>query len=199
MTASSGPQGLALLLGEIIEPLLHFVGRHFLDASRKEPRMAERIADLRTAGSVELIFGGTLGGCAGGQGALIDRIDVFDKEMNRDGWAVRTLGTEVAHFRILIGEHYGAAAELEFRVTDAAASRFGKAHRLLRAEDVLVELERLARVRDAQVWRHHVDSLGNWFCCHDDSLLCEARGASLRPCNRSHYWSALSLNHDRSR
>src|SRR5215469_1187002 len=142
--------------------------------------MAEGIADLRIAIAVELILGRALRSCAGGQGALVDRVNVFDIKMNRNRRSFRSLGTDVAHFRILIGEHYGAAADLELGVADAAASRFGKPHGLLRAKHVLVELERLGRVRDAQVRRHHADSLGNWFCCHEYSLLWRSVARGLR-------------------
>ena len=54
--------------------------------------MAERIADLRITVAVELIFGRALRACAGGQRALVDRVNVFDVHMDRDGWALRTFG-----------------------------------------------------------------------------------------------------------
>src|SRR5690606_16969433 len=148
---------LAFHLGGAPRELL---GRNVFDVRRDRPLVAEGIPYRARAIAIELVLQGSLDRGADGDRLLEDGVAVLDVEAETDGRAADRPRRARAHLGELIGEHEARVADLELGVTDLSLER--KTEELLRAEGLLVEIDRRLRTGDDEVRGQRVITLGDW-------------------------------------
>ncbi|KKA10303.1 hypothetical protein VP03_29975 [Sinorhizobium meliloti] len=113
--------------------------------------MAERIDDHGDALPIALICSGTQ--CDGprvdGPGKI--GIDRQSCEVEGYGRATDRVWAQCTEVGILVGNHDGAFADLEFRVADPTVARVGHPEELLGAKGATVEINRYASILDDEV------------------------------------------------
>src|SRR5436190_4950970 len=143
------------LLGHIRGAALELGHRQILLVRGDVPDVAERILERAGAIAVELVLHRPDDLRAGGARARNSGVDVLHVHVDRHRRSAARLRAEEIHRGEFIREHDARTADPDLGVADRPA-RAGHAHDLLRAERLLVELDRVRGAADAEVRRDRV-------------------------------------------
>src|SRR5438552_6356369 len=133
--------------------------------------MAERIFECARSIAIKLILHFLQHSASGLDESSRDRIDVVDIQHHAHRSPAARLRTEIPSFGMLIGEHDHGITDHDLGMAEPTVSHW-HAEFLSRAENLLVELDRIRRTLDDEIRSHRVVAVRNWFhiASHKSSL-----------------------------